>query len=277
MVLTSYDDIINALTSGKQEKVFYYLTSTTTKATGIPHFLWRAVGFPGSGSVPATGAGTVPTSATAGALVVANPTAPDLSYFTKFGLGSQSQSISLLLIDVLWFNSALSGTVATAQTINSSALTRYTTGDGVYIGLVCWTATGTTASNVTVSYTNQAGTAGRTTPSVALWTGGWGGSTLGPVADQFQGLPLQAGDSGVRSIQTLTLSASTLTAGSFGAMLYKPIATITSAATAYSERDLVLQTPGLIQKQDSACLQFILVPGAAAVHNLFGFVETVEG
>ena len=54
---------------------------------------------------------------------------------------------------------------AVAQTlVNGSTLTRNTTGAGLRPYLVIVTSSGATAHNVALSYTNQAGTAGKTLP-----------------------------------------------------------------------------------------------------------------
>jgi hypothetical protein len=68
---------------------------------------------------------------------------------------------------------------------------------------------------VTVSYTNQAGVSGRTTAVQAI--GGSGNSSTGRMIF----LPLQAGDTGVRSVESVTLIATTGTAGNFGVALFK--------------------------------------------------------
>lgn len=276
MAVNNYDAIISALTSGKGRKFSFFKTSQTTDAAGAPCLSWRATGIPGAGSVPATGAGTIPTKDTAGAIFFANASGADNSYLTKFGMGGATLGTAWL-IDICWFNSGLSGTVATAQSFTSTPLTRYTTGDDLEIGLVCWTTTGTTAVNVTTSYTNQAGTTARTTPSVAFWTGGYGGGTVAPTADQMQILPLQAGDYGVRAMASVTLSATTGTAGNFGAMIFKRLATIAWSANVYLERDLVLQTTSLPEKQDDACLAILYIPSTTSTGNNHGLIELVEG
>jgi len=274
LAFTNYDAIIAALTAGKQDHRSIFKGSQTADAAGVPVFTWRGAGTPAAGAVPATGSGTVPTRDTTGAIYMANGVTANTAYFLKYGVGGATQGTSWL-VDVCWFNSGLSGTVITAQTINSLALTRYTTGEDLLIALICWTATGTTASNVTVSYTNQDGTAGRTTTSVAFWTGGYGGGALAPTADQVQLLPLQAGDRGARSIQSLTLSASTLTAGNFGVMLLKRLAVVSYEAARYNERDLVLQTSNLPQKIDSACLSTIHVPNGTSTGLWYGNIHVV--
>lgn len=127
-----------------------------------------------------------------------------------------------ILIDRLVHSGGLSGAVATAQTTNlpTAALPRFTNGDGVMIGLRIWTQIGATATTVTASYTNQAGTPGRTTPAVVIGGGSFREAT------RLLVLPLQDGDTGVRSVESVTLAATTDTAGNFGVVLFKPLAVL---------------------------------------------------
>ena len=220
---------------------------------------WRVAGVPAAGAVPATGAGTVPDTDTAGAIILprlmSNASNSVIRHLLRMGSFCITNRIGVLLLDILWFNSGLDGTVTTAQTINSTALSRYTGGSGNMLALICWTATGTTVSNVIVDYTDQADAA-QVTPSVALWTEGWGGGALAPIANQIQILPLNG--VGIKSVQSLTLSASTLTAGDFGAMIFRIIAYLPVAKFAdYAEIDFVLQMAGLMEDiSKDACLCF---------------------
>lgn len=127
-----------------------------------------------------------------------------------------------ILLDLLNVSGGLSGIVTTAQTTNlpTAALTRHTSGEGVIAGIVIYTTLGTTATTITISYTNQAGTSGQT--STATTFGGTGfreAAILIPI-------PLQAGDTGVRSVESVTVTATTGTAGNFGVCMFKPLAMI---------------------------------------------------
>lgn len=111
------------------------------------------------------------------------------------------------LMDVLWVNSGLTVTTTTAQTVNSVAwpardLRGSTSGYGVQIGILVVTATtnGGNIANTTMSYTNQAGTAGRTA-TLAFFPATANAGTIA----WFE---LQAGDTGVQSIQSVTLGTS---------------------------------------------------------------------
>ena len=132
------------------------------------------------------------------------------------GLGG----VVLMLVDMLTISGGLDATVTTAQTTNlpTAALPRYTSGVGVHAALVIHSQLGGTATTATVSYTNQANTAGRT--STAMNIGATGFREVGALLR----IPLEAGDTGVRSVESVTLAATTSSAGNFGVVLYRPLA-----------------------------------------------------
>lgn len=135
-----------------------------------------------------------------------------------FGLGGTSVGCGIIT-DRLVQHGGLSAIVTGAQTTNlpTAALPRYTSGVGVMIGLEIYTIIGATGTTVTVSYTNQAGTAGRTSVAAVL-----GGTNFREASRVIQ-LPLQQGDTGCRSVESVTLAASTGTAGNFGVTLFRPL------------------------------------------------------
>jgi hypothetical protein len=74
-------------------------------------------------------------------------------------------------------------------------------------------------------------------------------------------LPLQAGDAGVKSVESFTWSAGTAYTGSgvVALCLACPILDLILPATGvWTERDLVNQLPSMPQIQDGACLQWLL-------------------
>ena len=75
-----------------------------------------------------------------------------------------------IMIDLLNISGGLSGTVTTPQTTNlpTAALTRYTSGEGVMAGIIIFSTVGTTSTTITISYTNQAGTSGRTSTATSF-------------------------------------------------------------------------------------------------------------
>jgi hypothetical protein len=122
------------------------------------------------------------------------------------------------------------------------------------IGLTIYSAIGGTATTVTVSYTNQAGVLGRTTAIQAI--GGSGNSTAGRLIF----LPLQAGDTGVRSVESVTLAATTGTAGNIGVTLFKILGAVcVDNIQAVSWNDIITGgfIGGIPQVSDSAHLSLL--------------------
>lgn len=160
----------------------------------------------------------VPTRATAGALGQENPGGGQAKAIVAVRFSALNPG-QYMLIDRLSHSGGLSGTVAGASTTNlpTAALTRYTNGAGVMLGLTIYSAVGATGTTVTATYTNQDGAGSRVTPLVAM------GGTAFREAGRMILLPLQAGDSGVRSVESVALTATTATAGAFGVTLFKPV------------------------------------------------------
>jgi hypothetical protein len=126
---------------------------------------------------------------------------------------------AVILADLLNISGGLSADTTSAQVLNlpTAALTRYTTGAGVVAGIVISTQIGDTATTATVDYVNQAGNAA-TSPAFQIGAPGY------REAGRVLTVPLAPGDTGVRSVTSVTLALSTGTAGAFGVCLWKPLA-----------------------------------------------------
>jgi hypothetical protein len=130
-----------------------------------------------------------------------------------------------MIYDRLVHTSGLSLNDTTAQTVNSVSVPsgRDPNGDGApLIALECYaTAGSTTSASATVSYTNQSGVSGRTAttdPSIP----GLHSFFFAAAAMTF--FNLQAGDTGVRSVESFTLATATGAVGNVGITLMRPIA-----------------------------------------------------
>lgn len=190
----------------------------------------------------------------------------------------------LQLVDVLAFIPVTSVTTLTAQTIlGTQTLPRYADGRGVRAYLVPSVVMGAGTPTFQMSYTNTASVAGRTIPSApslpVLNTTAPVGSILhsGTAAGKFAPyLPLAAGDQGILSIQNITLSA-TMTSGTFNIVLCRPLANIPITTLGVAgERDLVNQLPSMPRVVDGACLNWLMLAGAATPINssIFGHIDT---
>jgi hypothetical protein len=154
-----------------------------------------------------------------------------------------------ILFDRLSHQSGLNGTLTTEQTTNlpTAALTRYTSGVGVMIGVQAYTGVGSTSVTISARYTNSDGVANRTTPGVVF-------SSSTVTTNGMALLPLEDGDLGARSVEGITLSASTGTAGDFGVVLFKPIAVLADTTRGRGCRNHAFGG-SLIELDDDACLQ----------------------
>lgn len=220
---------------------FQQLTDATTNATGIPH----------GGNV---GGGTgYKHLLNAAAQTAAATTAPCV----------------LMLVDLLGFYPITSVTTTTAQTLNNTVtLPRYTDGAGVQAFLTPSTVMGAATPSLSIGYTNSVGTASRATPATlpigntaaavtSIVYSGTGAGKFGPF------MPLAAGDAGIRSVQTVTISTSYVS-GVLNLVLCKPLLTLpitTLGVTA--ERDLVNQFASMPKVYDGACLAWLMLAGAA--------------
>lgn len=244
MSIATYAAYKTALDQG--EKIAVPVVTSTVVAAR-PYDLWRV--FVPVGAVPTSA--VAPTSATLGSLIFQNGGTGTLAI-----LGARWTGINfgqIIIADRLSHQGGLSGTVIGAQTTNlpTAALTRNTSGVGVMIGLTIYTAVGTTATTVTVSYTNTADQAGRISPAVVFGSVGFN------LANRMIQIPLAAGDTGVKSVQSVSLAASTATAGAFGVTLYRPIFMIgvESSSAVTTSTLLTGGTFGLVPEiPDNACL-----------------------
>lgn len=265
MAITSMDGLLTALSASQ---VFnFYKASATTKGAGYYHSLWRIAGNPGAASTPSTGSGNAPTNATLGAITFTNADSGNKLYLGRFSFTSGTIGY-FTLYDRLVETSGIVGNTTSPQTVNSTALTRHTTGDGVRLWLEWYTSTGTGTPTATVSYTNQDGTASRTTTSPA-WVSSMSVGQMLPV-------PLAVGDSGIRSVQSVTLSAATGSAGDFGIVLAKPLIDI-PVPVIYAGQYLDAFACGLPEIPNNACLAFMLLASASTMNPITGQVNIVEG
>lgn len=166
------------------------------------------------------------------------------------------------LLDYLLFYPFVDGDELSAQAmVNTTPLPRYTTGTGVQAMLV-----GVTPSlgggTFTFDYTNQDGAA-KTSPvincssaaqligTIATGPAAVAGSSFGPF------LPLAAGDSGIRSVESVTF---TVAAGAlYSLVLVKPLLThAIREINIPNENNLVRQTPFLPEVTDGAYLNLIV-------------------
>ncbi len=256
----------------------------TTGVVGGTNSLWRVGAQPAAGAAAsAAPGGTVPTSATTGALVFNNPSGSDTSHLTFANMLPTASAMSLLLYDRIF---------AVAKTMNSTATeavtgvpTRYqstTPGAQDYAGgnflfPECGTALAATAHNwTTCLYTDQAGTTGQTLPSV---TGN--SSNIVNRADMPTGqwfCPLASGGTGIKALTQMQCSAAVATGaidfviGHPIGFLCLPLANFMTPISFLTDND---QGPRIF---DSACLALLEVCKSATTATTYtGSLTVTQG
>ncbi|MGL4638061.1 MAG: hypothetical protein ACRCWF_18930 [Beijerinckiaceae bacterium] len=180
------------------------------------------------------------------------------------------------LIDIIGFITVSTVTINNAQAvIGPMVYPRYANGKGVKAFITPIVAMGAGTPSIQLGYTNPAGVSGRLTPpspslpiannaapAGQILYSGTGVGKYGP------SMPLQGGDNGILSLQTIQLSGS-MTSGVFVIVLYKeiglPLPLTTQGVPA--ERDYFNQQPSMPIIPDGACLSWLMLAGAATPVN----------
>ncbi len=186
----------------------------------------------------------------------------------------------ILLLDYLMYYPFIDeGTTDEQILTTSTPLLRWSDGKGVQIMAIS-VAGRTGGQTFTVKYTNQDDVAGRVTGTASQNTTSITGNivtTEGATVDMVGPfLPLQAGDSGVKSIQSVTMGG--VDVGLFTLVLVKPIAsTQILEITAPVEKDfLVNNALSLPEIKPDSYLNFICLPnGSLAATSLHGTIKTI--
>lgn len=247
--------------------------STSSGEIGQMCSTWTLATVPSAGAVPSTSAALDRT--TTGAFTIPASTT-NLRCLRGLLANTRIGVCGITLIDRLVHQGGLSGTVTTAQTTNlpTAALTRYTSGAGVMAALEIYTAVGATGTTATVSYTNQAGTSGRTSSVMTFGATGYNAAT------RFMIIPLDPADTGVRSVESVTLAATTGTAGNFGVTLFKPISLLPHFARSTglgAPFDQIMNGGLTVEVIDpSACLMLLMNLAASSTATYAGEVELAE-
>ena len=232
-----------------------------------------AVGSPGHGVLPG-GTARNPTNATAGALGQTDATGGRTKYLVDMNLCSSLSATVGILVDRLADISGLVANSALEQTITGLSVTRYTGTEaaGNIIALEAGVLLGATPTTVTAKYTNQAGTAGQVTPAIPF-----GGVLNGSNITAAYLLPLAQGDTGVQSVQSITLAGSTAAAGNIAVAIVRPLASYCGEATGSAGWTTEpLLSGGPIEIKAGACLTCYGTATTAPPPSVYMFTKFVE-
>ena len=207
-----------------------------------------------------------------------SPLSKYLRKLTLMSVAAAGVPQRVYMLDYLMFYPFVDmGTPDQQDMVNVQTLPRYATGAGVQMMAILVAPHGLVGDTFFVTYTNQDGTAGRVTPlhrmSTAIAVNGTILTTQQTGAGRFGPfLALQAGDTGVRSIEAVQCTAGT-DVGLFTLVLVQPLAEMTvREITAPTEADFYLTSGGKLPAiVDDAYLNFISCPnGSLTGVPLFG-------
>ena len=295
MAYTSLDDMTAELAAGKAWRADWNkITGTVAYTAGN----WYDISLPAGNPVANTYTGTalnaqVPTEATGWGIYHGGNVSADTKQIlnaSAFSAVATAVPGVLMLVDVALYYPGINllTTTSTQTLTNGVSLTRYTTGAGLRAYMVATALTGTSSGTpvMTMSYTNQAGTAGRALGATVSFTAGAANvPTPGKIAhsgvaanNHAPFLPLQSSDTGIRSVQSVTMTTNyggaTTVTGCL--VLAKPLLSIPIVTLGVAgERNTIFQIPSSVVIPDGACLSWIYFAGAntAASTSIMGHID----
>lgn len=210
MAITTLDGYIAA----PMQRVSMIKTASVTAVALMPTQVLQAAGNPGAGTLAgtSTAAGVVPTDATAGFPTINAFGGGATGYIGNMTFGS-TVACRFDLFDCLFKAGAYAFNAATTLASQPSYSSRVAGGTD-YTNTEIWIEAVTAFTgnqSIAVTYTNQDGTAARTTGTIA--TG------VAPIVGRMLQLPLQAGDTGVQKIESVTSTVATV--GTFNVLVLR--------------------------------------------------------
>ena len=247
-----------------------FLKNGATMVVGRHYSPFYVAGRPGAAVAPSPGIGGAALTTYAGQIPFSNP-ASGWSYLCRLAASCTGIG-TLLLCDRLWHNSGINVTLTTSQTVNSVTLPARdrlgaTNGDNVLIGAEVSTVMGAGTPTWTMGYTNQAGTSGRSIVTAAQ------AATM--AVGSFIPMPLAAGDTGVRSIQTWQQSA-TMTSGVYHLVAYRILGRL-HLNVANGGNSLDPLTGGFVRLYDNTVPFLLWLPSATTAVTLMGSLSVSQG
>ncbi len=277
MAITTVDAIVDAL-ANSSSRIILDKASVANQTAGGYSSLWRATGQPAQAAIPTTAA--VPTSATLGAIAFTNQTAPASSYIGWMFAASGNSAMSPEIHDRIAHLGGLVLNVTTSQTVTGLNLGTLApaaarVGAANYSDLQWWlevyTDGGATASNATINVTYDDDSTGNLNVQAV-------GGTLraGRLLPLTPLIPTAQQGKFIKGINSVTLSASTGTAGNFGFTCTRP-RTAFPLAVANLMQTFDWAALGLPEIANDACLMVVMLTSTTSTGTLRGGGKIAHG
>ena len=258
---------VDNIAAGAQTPRGFAKSGSGTLVAGRPHTWWAIAGFPGAGGYDSTLNGAQQNgNAVAGQIPRTNPASGESRLFRWSGMTTQGGL--LVLCDRLWQNRPANATGAQAITfpgLPSRSADATANGDGILAGLEISTASTAGTPTCPITYTNQGNVGSHTANLIDAFT-------ATTAVGSFLRYDLQAGDTGIRSIQSFNASG-TLTSGVWNIVLYRILATLELQGMVPNAIDAL--TAGFPRIFDNTVPFFYLIPNTTTACSVSGaYVET---
>ena len=230
-MIENIDNLVKAL-GNNSSRIVLDKASIASQIANSYCSLWRATGQPGQGAIPTVVATC--NNTTVGTIGFNQQMSPSTSYGAYLEIATGNAAMTMELHDRLANMGGLNGTLTTAQSVNLDLNTLLATdnidtrkGDANYSDVQWWlewyTATGGTAVTATIVVTYNDGTTGNL--SVLSLAAARQASHMIPLNSL---IPSAQSGKFIRGIVSVTLSATTGTAGNFGVTVTRPRMTLSS-------------------------------------------------
>lgn len=264
----TFADLITAIKNGQQQTLYFAKSGLSSPAANLWFSLWYASGTPLAGSDPASSGsgGTSYNSDTVGALFAPNVSTAQKSMVS---LGASSAvATNFMIYDRLTAVSGISVTSIANVTVGTPTLPRYSGTDAQYAQPWLEVTTSFSGANPTfnITYTNENNNGSRAGPALSVTT--TAGTQRGMIP-----LPIQAGDRGIRTFDTLNVTANATTAGVANALLIRPLAYIFLPLNIWTEIDFVPFYCDLLRLYDGAQLGIAFLSTASTTPAVAGSIK----
>ena len=230
-MIENIDNLVKAL-GNNSSRIVLDKASIASQTANSYCSLWRATGQPGQGAIPTVVATC--NNTTVGTIGFNQQTSPITSYGAYLEIATGNAAMTMELHDRLANMGGLNGTLTTAQSVNLDLSTLLSTnninvrkGDDNYSDVQWWlewyTATGATAVTATIAVTYNDGTTGNLS-ALSL-------ASSRPASHMISInslIPSAQSGKFIRGIVSVTLSATSGTAGNFGVTATRPRMTLSA-------------------------------------------------
>jgi hypothetical protein len=265
MAITTLDGVVAGC-----EPMQYFFKNVTYGVNTRSGSTFNMTGIPGAAVISTAGLGGEALTSYPGQIPFTNPPAGQKAYVARLAVAPRT-TVALTLCDRVWHNSGFNVTTTAVQNFtgcpnfNRDVNNAVGVGEGIFVGVEYYSAFPSTAS-ISITYTNSAGATGR--------VGSTGNLNSSLTTTGFAGFALQGNDTGVRSIQSASISAAAAS-GTVSFVAYRPITVISTLADT-SATVIDPLTGGLPEIFNDSVLFFVMTTASASA-ALSGSITFAKG